>query len=272
MKYYGNKRVLVTGGASGIGRLLALKFAAAAARTAICDIDAAGMEGVRAEAQAQGHTILCFPVDLSRREGVQDMAAKVQQEMGGVDILVNNAGIVSGKPFLEASDEQVERSLAVNLFAHIWTIRAFLPGMIERGNGHLVTIASAAGIVGVSRLSEYSAAKFACFGLDESLRSEFRKRRQKIHTTVVCPYFISTGMFAGVKTRFSFLLPILDPERTAARIFNAVARRRARLLLPPLVYTVWLLRLFPVRFFDFVADFLGINRSMDDFTGRQSHD
>jgi all-trans-retinol dehydrogenase (NAD+) len=272
MNYYKNKRVLITGGASGIGRLLALKITAAGARTAICDIDTAGMEAVRGEAQAMGLAILCFPADLSRRDQVLAMAGKVRQEMGGVDILVNNAGIVTGKPFLEASDGQIERSLAVNFFAHIWTIRAFLPGMIERGSGHLVTIASAAGIIGVSRLSDYSAAKFACFGLDESLRSEFRKRRQKIHTTVVCPYYINTGMFAGVKTRFSFLLPILDPGRTAERIFRVVARRRRRLLMPPLVYTVWLLRLFPVRWFDFVADFLGINRSMDEFRGRQVHD
>ena len=192
--------------------------------------------------------------------------------MGGVDILFNNAGIVSGKPFLECSDNEIERSLAINLTAHIWTIRAFLPGMIEQGAGHLVTIASAAGIVGVAGLADYSASKFACFGLDEALRSEFRKRRQRIHTTVVCPYYINTGMFAGVKTRFSFLLPILKQERAAARIFKAVARRRSRLLMPPLVYTVWLLRLLPVRWFDFIADFLGINRSMDEFHGRSAHD
>ncbi len=268
MNYYENKRVLITGGASGIGRLLALKIAAAGARTAICDIDASGMDLVRSEAAAKGLSILCFTVDLSRREQIRMMAGAVGEQLGGVDILVNNAGIVSGKPFLECGDSQIERSLAINLSAHIWTIRAFLPGMIERGSGHLVTIASAAGIVGVPRLADYSATKFACFGLDESLRSEFRKRRQKIHTTVVCPYYISTGMFAGVKTRFSFLLPILDPERTATRIFKAVARRRPRLLMPPLVYAVWLLRLLPVRFFDFVADFLGISRSMDEFQGR----
>jgi len=135
-----------------------------------------------------------------------------------------------------------------------------------------VTIASAAGIIGVARLSDYSATKFACFGLDESLRGEFRKSRLRIHTTVVCPYFIDTGMFAGVKTRFSFLLPILKQERASARIFKAVARRRSRLLMPPLVYTVWLLRLLPVRWFDFIADLLGINRSMDKFHGRSAHD
>jgi all-trans-retinol dehydrogenase (NAD+) len=272
MNYYADKRVLITGGASGIGRLLALKIAAAGARTAICDIDAAGMERVRGEAAAKGFSLLCFPVDLSRREQIDTLAGEVRRQLGGVDILVNNAGIVSGKPFLECSDSEIERSLAINLTAHIWTIRAFLPEMIERGAGHLVTIASAAGIIGVSRLTDYSATKFACFGLDESLRSEFRKRRQRIHTTVVCPFFIDTGMFAGVKTRFSFLLPILKQERAAARIFKAVARRRRRLLMPPLVYAVWLLRLLPVRWFDFITDFLGVNRSMDEFHGRSAHD
>jgi all-trans-retinol dehydrogenase (NAD+) len=272
MNYYENKKVLITGGASGIGRLLALKTAAAGARTAICDIDPTGMEQVRNEAATKGLSILCFPVDLSRREQIQTMAGAVRKQLGGVDILVNNAGIVSGKPFLECSDNEIERSLAVNFISHIWTIRAFLPEMLERGAGHLVTIASAAGIIGVSRLSDYSAAKFACFGLDESLRAEFRKRRQRIFTTVVCPYYINTGMFAGVKTRFSLLLPILDQERVAARIFKAVARRRSRLLMPVLVYTVWLLRLLPVRFFDAIADFLGINRSMDEFQGRSDHD
>jgi all-trans-retinol dehydrogenase (NAD+) len=272
MNYYANKRVLITGGASGIGRLLALKIAATGARTAICDIDAAGMEKVRSDAAAKGLSLLCFPVDLSRREQIGLLAAEVREQLGGVDILVNNAGIVSGKTFLECSDTEIERSLAVNLAAHIWLIRAFLPGMIERGAGHLVTVASAAGIVGVSRLADYSASKFACFGLDEALRSEFRKRRLPIRTTVVCPYFIDTGMFAGVKTRFSFLLPILKQERVAARIFKAVARRRSRLLMPPLVYAVWLLRLLPVRWFDFIADLLGINRAMDGFQGRSAHE
>jgi all-trans-retinol dehydrogenase (NAD+) len=272
MNYYAGKRVLITGGASGIGRLLALKIASAGGRTAICDMDEAGMEKVKGEAAAKGWSISCFTVDLSRRDRIDRLAEEIHRQLGGVDILVNNAGIVSGKPFLECSDSEIERSLAVNLAAHIWTIRAFLPGMIERGAGHLVTIASAAGIVGVARLADYSATKFACFGLDESLRSEFRKRRQRIHTTVVCPYFINTGMFAGVKTRFSFLLPILKQERVADRIFKAVARRRRRLLMPLLVYAVGPLRLLPVRWMDFIADLLGINRAMDQFQGRSSHD
>jgi len=272
MNYYANKRVLITGGASGIGKLLALKIAAAGAQVAICDIDVEGMDRVRSEAAAKGLSLLCFTTDLSRREQIDTLAGEVGKQLGGVDILVNNAGIVTGKPFMACSDSEIERSLAVNMHAHIWMIRAFLPGMIERNAGHLVTIASAAGIVGVARLADYSATKFACFGLDEALRGEFRQRRQRIHTTVVCPYFINTGMFAGVKTRFSFLLPILKQERVATRIFKAVAHRRRRLLMPLLVYAVGPLRLLPVRWMDFIADLLGINRAMDQFLGRSSHD
>jgi all-trans-retinol dehydrogenase (NAD+) len=262
---------LISGGASGIGKLLALKIAAAGARVAICDIDVEGMARVRAEAAAQGLSLLCFAVDLSRREQIDALAGDVSRQLGGVDILVNNAGIVTGKPFLECGDNEIERSLAVNLNAHIWMIRSFLPGMVERGTGHLVTIASAAGIIGVSRLGDYAAGKFACFGLDESLRAEFRKSRRRIHTTVVCPFFIDTGMFAGVRTRFSFLLPIQKPERAVARIFKAVGRRRRRLLMPPLVYAVWPLRLLPVRWFDAIADLLGVHSAMDGFRGR-NHD
>ncbi len=268
MKNISGKRVLITGGASGLGRRLALKMAAAGARVAVCDIDAAGLDGLQ---QATGGAVACVTADLSRRENVAAMAAEVQRRLGGVDILVNNAGVVSGKPLLECSDEEIERTVAVNLMAHFWTIRAFLPGMQAADSGHVVTIASAAGIVGVARLADYSATKFACFGLDEALRNELRRSGSAVRTTVVCPYYINTGMFAGVKTRFSWLLPILDEEKVARRILRAISRRRRRLLMPPLVYLIGPLRLLPVGGLDAIADLLGVHRTMDHFRGRGHH-
>ena len=77
-------------------------------------------------------------------------------------------------------------------------------------------------------------------------------------------------MFAGVKTRFSFLLPILDAEHVSERIVNAIARKKRRLVMPPLVYSTWLLRLLPVHVLDWVATLLGVNDAMDEFHGRQS--
>ena len=124
--------------------------------------------------------------------------------------------------------------------------------------------------MGSAGLVDYAASKFAAFGFDEALRAELKKQRLNIHTTVVCPYFIRGEMFAGVRTRFSFLLPILDPEKVSERIVKAIALKKQRLIMPPLVYTTWPLRLLPVSIFDKVATFLGINDAMDEFQGRRS--
>lgn len=90
-------------------------------------------------------------------------------------------------------------------------------------------------------------------------------------TTVVCPFYISTGMFTGVRTRFPALLPILDPERVTDQIVDAIVRNKRRLILPGVVRTTWLGRLLPLGVFDAIMEFLGINHSMDHFTGRAGH-
>ncbi|HBZ54527.1 MAG TPA: short-chain dehydrogenase, partial [Syntrophobacteraceae bacterium] len=159
-------------------------------------------------------------------------------------------------------------TMDVNITAHFWTVRAFLPGMIQANRGHIVTIASAGGIVGASRMVDYCASKFAAFGFDEALRMEIRKNRWRIKTTVVCPYYINTGMFAGVRTRFPWLLPILEEELVAGRIMHAIQFNKKRLLMPLIVYSVWLLRLLPVVVFDWITTLLGINACMDEFRGR----
>jgi all-trans-retinol dehydrogenase (NAD+) len=140
--------------------------------------------------------------------------------------------------------------------------------MVEKNEGHFVTIASAAGLIGVPGLTDYASSKWAAVGFDESLRSELRRSAPGVRTTVVCPYFVDTGMFEGVHSRFSFLLPILAEARVAERVLRAVERDRPRLWLPPLVYSIPLLRLAPVSWFDFVADLLGIHSAMDRFVGR----
>lgn len=147
-----NKHVLVTGGASGLGRLLALRCAELGAAVTIWDLDAAGAEAVAAEAKAGGAgAIRDFACDVADREQVYARADEVRATAGPVDILVNNAGIVSGKPLLELTDERIELTFKVNALALFWTTKAFLPGMIERGSGHVVNVASAAGLIGSPR-------------------------------------------------------------------------------------------------------------------------
>ena len=258
-------RVLVTGAASGLGRRLALGSARRKATLVLWDINREGLEKVAGEVEALGSRADCDVVDVSKREQVYEAARRLQEPL---DILINNAGVVSGKSLLEIPDEKIERGFAVNTLALFWTVKAFLPGMIERRRGHLVTIASAAGLIGVPKLSDYGASKWAAVGFDESLRMELRKLAPAIRTTVVCTYYIRTGLFEGAKSRFPRLLPILDEERVSERILRAIERNQQKLVMPAMVRTIPWVRLLPVSWFDFIVELMGINDSMDDFVGR----
>ena len=264
MTTFRGAHVLITGGARGIGRLMALAARARGSRLTILDRDQSAGREILAEL---GGDAAFFAVDLNDRVATRAVCAQVLELRGTVDILINNAGIVAGKPFLEGSDEELERTFRVNALALFWVTRAFLPAMIAQGRGHVVTIASAAGLAGTSRLVDYCASKFAAVGFDEALRLELRRLGCSVRTTVVCPFFIDTGMFHGVKTRFPRLLPILRPEYVAGRIVGAVARNRSRLIVPRFVLTVLIVRSLPVWAFDWILGFFGINRSMDEFTG-----
>jgi all-trans-retinol dehydrogenase (NAD+) len=264
------KHILVTGAASGIGRLVALKLAALGGRVTGWDINRQRLEQTVTDLKQAGrepaHGFVC---DVSKREEVYRVAEQTQAAGGAVDILINNAGVVSGKRFLDLPDDKIEATFAVNTLSLFWVTKAFLPAMIERNAGHVVTIASAAGVVGVAKLADYSASKFAAVGFDESLRFELRQLAPNVQTTVVCPFFIDTGMFQGVKTRFSFLLPILKEEYVATRIVAAIQGNKRRLIMPRMVYVVAPMRLLPISVFDWVTSFLGVNASMDDFVGRR---
>lgn len=267
------KTVLITGAASGFGRLLAEQIAERGARLVLWDIDRAALDTLVAQLAANGYWAVAHTVDVGDSDTVHTAALRIIQDVGPVDVLINNAGVVSGKTLLTSSNDAIRRTFNVNTLALFWTTRAFLPGMLERGQGHIVTIASAGGLVGTARLTDYCASKFAAVGFDESLRLELRRERHtEIHTTVVCPYYSTTGMFAGVKTRFPWLLPILPPETVTRRIVRAIEINQARLIMPWFVHVSFLARLLPVRVFDWLMDFFGINRSMDDFTGRRDVD
>lgn len=269
MTAFRDSTILLTGAASGLGRLMARTMAAEGGRLVLWDVDARGLEATRAElAPAPVSTYVC---DLSDRSAIAATAARTLAECGPVDIIVNNAGVVTGKTLLAASDADIERTFAVNALALFWMTRAFLPAMLERDRGHIVTIASAAGLVGTSRLVDYCASKHAAVGFDESLRLELRRERRNIVTTVVCPFYVATGMFEGVRTRVPWLLPILEPEYAVRRILAAIRADRRRLIMPRFVIATYLARLLPVAVFDAMMEFLGVSRSMDEFRGRAPH-
>jgi all-trans-retinol dehydrogenase (NAD+) len=258
-------RVVITGGGSGIGRRMALGASRKGSAVTIWDLDLARAEAVRDQIAAEGGRAAAFSVDVSDRSAVLAAA----EATGPADIVINNAGVVSGRPLLEDPPASIDRTLDVNLRALFWVTQAFLGGMVDRRTGYIVTIASAAGLVAGSKMADYAASKAGAIAFNEALRNELRDSDSPVGTMVVCPFYIDTGMFAGVKSRYPLLLPILEPRQVAGAILRGIERGTKQLIMPPLVRTVPFLRLLPVGAFDFVADQLGINESMEDFAGRQ---
>jgi all-trans-retinol dehydrogenase (NAD+) len=150
-----------------------------------------------------GGSAFSYTVDLTSRQKIYEAARLVKDQIGSVSILINNAGIVSGSSILETPDEKIIRTFDVNVLAHFWTIKSFMPDMIVNKKGHIVNIASLAGHSGTHKLVDYCSSKFAAVGLDEALKVELKVQGHSdyIITTVVCPYYISTGMFAGVASK-----------------------------------------------------------------------
>eukprot|EP01089_Gocevia_fonbrunei_P014950 TRINITY_DN4249_c0_g1_i1.p1 TRINITY_DN4249_c0_g1~~TRINITY_DN4249_c0_g1_i1.p1 ORF type:complete len:313 (+),score=78.72 TRINITY_DN4249_c0_g1_i1:16-954(+) len=272
VRNFKGKTVLITGAGSGIGRLQAKLFASEAAKIVIWDIRDDLMKETEELLKKENKDLIVktYIVDLSKKEMIYDAASKVKEEVGIVDVLVNNAGIVTGKTFLDCTDAQIQRTIDVNIMAHMWTLKCFLPDMVKQKFGHIITIASAAGVCGVNGLADYCASKFAAVGFDESIRLELRKLKVVgVKTTLVCPFYINTGMFEGVKTLVPFILPILEPDYVAKQILWAAKAEKAVLFLPGIIGITPLFRaLLPTSVVDYVNDLLGISSTMDEFKGR----
>jgi all-trans-retinol dehydrogenase (NAD+) len=268
MTIFKGKKVLITGAGSGLGRLLAKEAAQKGASLILVDINGLALKETSIEFEQTSATSL-YPCDLSQKENIYDMAKQILDDHGFIDILIQNAGIVQGKYLLESNDDLIEKTFAVNTLSLFWMTKAFLPSMMERNEGHIVTISSAGGLTGVCKLTDYCSSKFASFGFNESLRLELKELGKNIQTTVVCPYYMKTGMFEGAQTRFSFLLPILDPKVVCKKVIHAIEKNREILITPLACYSTFLTRILPVWLGDWISNFFGITKGMDHFTGRK---
>ncbi|KAL7043322.1 hypothetical protein ACKWTF_001448 [Chironomus riparius] len=194
---------VITGGGGGLGRLLAMRLVRLGTKVILWDISQEGLDESTKIIESMGGWCKAQIVDISRREEVYKAADEIRSKYGDVTLLFNNAGVLSGRALLDTPDHLIERSFNVNVVAHFWTVKAFLPKMIENNHGHIVTIASMAGHVGIAKLIDYCSSKFAAVGFDEALRLELEVMGiDSVHTTVICPYFIqATGMFDDVNSR-----------------------------------------------------------------------
>ncbi|WP_182900832.1 SDR family oxidoreductase [Microbispora sp. H10830] len=211
-------RVLVTGASSGIGAATALELSARGARLVLSGRDQEALAGVAART---GGEIL--PADLS------DPSADLAVRAGRVDMLVACAGEGWSGPLARMSGGTAERMIAVNLTAHVQLTRLLLPGMLERGRGHLVYVASIAGVVGVREEAVYAATKAGLLAFAESLRYEL----PGVGVTAVVPGVVDTPFFARRGRPYTRRRPApVPPERVARAIAVAVERDRAEVYVP----------------------------------------
>lgn len=256
--------VLITGAASGIGRLMAQLAVDRGAQVVAWDRNGAGLASL---AESRPGSIHPFVVDVTDQAAVAATADAVRSQVGAPDILILNAGVISGRRFLELPPAAIKQTFAVNTLALFWCAQAFLPDLVARDRGHVVTIASLAALTPIPGMVDYVASKHAAYGFAESLRTELAEDAPGVHTTVVLPQVIGTGMFAGVTT--PRLFPVLEPEVAAEAIIAAVEKDRQRLLLNRLAgLTAYAARILPPRLSDLVSRAAGAFDGMATFHGR----
>jgi all-trans-retinol dehydrogenase (NAD+) len=263
-----DKRVFITGGGSGIGRALALRFAKERAELHLADVNLAAAEAVSQAIVSAGGLAKAWRLDVTSQDGIAGIRRRILDESGPVDVLVNNAGIVHGGAFLDVPLDRHESTLRVNALAVVAVTHAFLPDLVERPEAHLVNIASAAAFTGLPFGATYAASKWAVLGFSESIRLELLEQgRRHVRVTTVCPGYVGTGMFEGA--RALRLTRILTPERVADLTVRAVLANREMVMAPWVVALGPVLRgILPRRLFDSVARIFGAPSSMAAWKGR----
>ena len=269
MKSLTNRNVIITGAASGIGRLMAHLFAKERSNLAIIDINETALKETADELSQYQVKVHPYRCDLSSRGEIEETARTIRDDFDQIDILVNNAGVISGKLISDLSYEEIRKTIDVNLMAVILMTKQFIPEMMSRNSGHIVNISSAAGVVGNPQMGDYCASKFGVIGFSDTLRREFRKIGCKnVKVLVVCPGLIDTGMFEGFKQ--PWYAPALKPEYVAAKVLGAVKKDKAYLMLPSLGWLVSLTKLLPISFQDRFLEITGVTKAMDNWVGRNS--
>jgi short-subunit dehydrogenase len=271
MQTLSGRRVFITGGGSGIGRSLALRFASEGAELHLADLNLAAADAVSQEIATAGGRAQAWRLDVTDHAAVADVRTRILEASGPIDVLVNNAGVVHGGAFAEVPIERHEATFQVNTLAVVAVTHAFMPDLVSRPDAHIVNIASAAGFAGLPFGATYAASKWAVIGFSESVRLELLEQGHRhVHVTIVCPGYVGTGMFEGAQALR--LTRILKPERVADLTVRAVLANREMVMTPWVVFLGPALKgIVPRRLYDWTARLFGAPTSMASWKGRGSH-
>lgn len=257
--------VLITGGASGLGLLIAEVYGMRGVTVAVLD------RHVPPEGEREaGPNVHFFQCDVGDAAAVEAARVRVAAELGGpVTVLINNAAVVRGTSLLDATAHDVEDSFRTNILAHYHTLRAFLPGMVAARRGSVVTVSSALATLPPRGCALYAPTKAAASALHHALTAELAALHPGIKTLLVTPGQMSTPLFAGVQTPSAFWAPVLEPVDVAKEIIAAIDQGRAGELAMP-AYARWapFYWVLPASVRTAVRAWSGMDRAMDGFRGR----
>jgi len=229
------RNALITGAAGGLGEYIARSLASEGVNLVLSDLPEAGLEERAGALRSGGAAVDSLGADLSRREEAEGLVARAEELLGPIDILVNNAGLEFAGPFLDRTSEEIAGTAEVNLVALMLITHAVLPGMLERGRGHVVNIASMAGKLGSPNLATYSATKRGVVGFTSSLRVEYDQ--SPVGFSAICPGFISrVGMYGRLENQVGGTPgPIRPspPEHVGEAVVKAVREDRPLLIVNP---------------------------------------
>ena len=267
MKIIGNT-VLVTGGCSGIGKIMGrICLQKGARRLIIWDINEQAIASTVSELSAYGQ-VDGFSADISSPESVDKAYADTKKMCGDIDILINNAGIITNnRTFAEQTDTDIIRTIDINTKGAMFVTLRCLHDMKARAYGHICNITSSAGMLALPKMALYTASKWASIGWSESVTIELQREKSPVRMTTIAPYFINTGMFDGIHSFFK----IQNPETVARKAICAIEHNRLYRGIPFSQHFIRLMQgIFPLKIFDFIfGDVCGLYTVMDHFKGRR---
>ena len=217
--------IAITGGARGIGLATAKALTAAGARVSIGDVD---LE--LAQQEAKKHGLHAARLDVRDPASFTEFLASTEAALGPLDVLVNNAGIMPMGGFLDESAALSDAQIDINFRGVIHGMRAALPGMLGRGRGHILNVASLAGRFSIPGASVYCGTKFAVVGMTEAVAGEYRD--SGVNFTVIMPSAVSTELTSGTSEASKGMLPVVSPEDVANSIVSAIRRPRLMVAVP----------------------------------------
>lgn len=269
------KKVVLTGGAMGIGLSTARRLIKEGCDVTIWDFNEVELKKAVAELTGTGAEVFGHVCDVSDKNRVRKLADTARKEMGQIDILINNAGYVRHGMFWKQPVEAATRQIEVNVNAQIYAIHEFLPEMLNRNSGHIVNVSSGVAICSVPGLAAYTTSKWAVWGLTDVLRLEVTAAgKTKVQLTSVHPGNIVSGLFQGFSlNRLGKLLfpPISDHDVIARGIVEkGLKRGKPLVVLPKRLYLGMILRgLIPSRLLVKLTLLAGGAGAVSNYTGRK---